>query len=193
MLLATNCRRRFLKCGCKGFWMNWKTMLERDGPIAWRAAYRLLGNAADADDCLQDAALAAVRLSRQEPIDNWRALLTRLASARALDRLRQRYRSRIDGGLEGQLASIADPHQRGDTAQLDELRSRLRMALAQLSPEQATAFCLCALEGWTYADAAVELQAPASTVGVLLHRARQRLRELLQNVDPTPKPTRSHP
>ncbi len=33
--------------------MDWKTILERDGPTAWRAAYRLLGNAADADDCLR--------------------------------------------------------------------------------------------------------------------------------------------
>ena len=172
--------------------MDWKTMLERDGPIAWRAAYRLLGNAADADDCLQDAALAAVQLSRHEPIANCRALLTRLASARALDRLRQRYRRRIDGSFAGQLAAIADPHEPGDAAQLEELRSQLRVALAQLSLEQATAFCLCALEGWTYADAAEELQTPANTIGVLVHRARQQLRELLHHVDPALTPTRSH-
>jgi len=173
--------------------MEWKTILERDGPSAWRAAYRLLGNAADADDCLHDAALAAVQLSRQEPIANWRALLTRLASARALDRLRQRYRSRINGRFEGQLAAIADPHEPGDTAELDELRSQLRIALTHLSQEQATAFCLCALEGWTYSDAAEQLQTPASTIGVLVHRARQQLRELLQHLKATPTPTRSHP
>ncbi len=169
--------------------MDWKTILERDGPVAWRAAYRLVGNAADADDCLQDAALAAVQLSRREPVGNWRALLTRLASARALDRLRQRYRSRIEPYVEDQV----DPHEPGDTAQLDELRSQLRIALAHLSHDQAAAFSLCALEGWTYTDASEQLKTPASTVGVLVHRARQRLRELLQAVDPNSIPTRSLP
>lgn len=172
--------------------MDWKTMLERDGPSAWRAAYRLLGNAADADDCLQEAVLGAMRLSRREPIANWRALLTRLTSARAMDQLRQRYRSRVVSGADGQLPAIADPHDPGEAAQLEELRSQLRFALAQLPPEQAAAFCLCALEGWTYADAGAQLQTPASTIGVLVHRARQQLRELLQNVDPTPTPARSH-
>jgi RNA polymerase sigma factor (sigma-70 family) len=172
--------------------MDWKTILERDGPGAWRAAFRLLGNTADADDCLQDAALAAVQLSRREPIANWRALLTRLASARALDRLRQRYRNPINACHDGQLEAIADPHERGDTAQLEELRSQLRIALVQLSQDQAAAFCLCALEGWTYTEAAKELQTPVSTIGVLVHRARQQLRELLHDIDPLPTPSRSH-
>jgi len=173
--------------------MDWKTILERDGPTAWRAAYRLLGNAADAEDCLQDAVLAAMQLSRREPIANWRALLTRLTSTRAMDQLRQRYRSRMNNNVDDQVPAIADPRDPGDTAQLDELRSHLRIALTHLSQEQATAFCLCALEGWTYTDAGEQLQTPASTIGVLVHRARQQLRELLQNFDPTPTLTRSHP
>jgi RNA polymerase sigma-70 factor (ECF subfamily) len=171
--------------------MDWEIILDRDGPTAWRAAYRLLGHAADADDCLQEAVLAAVQLSRREPIANWRALLTRLTSARAMDQLRQRYRSRIMHNVDDQVAAV-DPHDPSDAAQLNELRSQLRVALAQLSPEQATAFCLCALEGWTYGEAGEQLQTPASTIGVLVHRARQRLRELLRNVDPHPLPARSH-
>jgi len=172
--------------------MDWKIILERDGPTAWRAAFRLLGNASDADDCLQEAVLAAVQLSRREPIANWRALLTRLASTRAMDQLRQRYRSRISAGAFDQVAALVDPHDAGDTAQLEELRAQLRIALAQISQEQATAFCLCAIEGWTYTEAGEQLRSPPNTIGVLVHRARQRLRELLQHVDPHPTPTRSH-
>lgn len=168
--------------------MDWKTILERDGPTAWRAAYRLLGNAADADDCLQEAVMAAVQLSRREPIANWRALLTRVASARAMDQLRLRYRIRIVDGVDDQVNAIADPHDPSDAARVNELRNQLRKALAQLSQEQAAAFCLCALEGWTYADAGEHLQAPANTIGVLVHRARQRLGELLRNVDPSHTP-----
>src|SRR3954471_19536556 len=109
--------------------MDWKTILERDGPSAWRAAYRLLGNAADADDCLQEAVLGAMQLSAREPIANWRALLTRLASARAMDRLRQRYRSKVSNRVEDLVHGIADPHDPGDTVETDELRFQLRIAL----------------------------------------------------------------
>ncbi len=172
--------------------MDWNTILERDGPTAWRAAYRLLGNAADADDCLQEPVLSAIQLSRREPVANWRALLIRLTSARAMDQLRQRYRSRIVHGVEDLAAGMADPHDPGRTAQLNELQSQLRIALAQLTQEQATAFCVCALEGWTYTDAAEQLQTPASTIGVLVHRARQRLRDLMQNANPSPTPTRNY-
>ena len=165
--------------------MDWKTVLERDGPTAWRAAYRLLGHAADADDCLQEAVLGAVQLARREPIANIRAVLTRLASARAIDRLRKRYRSRIQGAVEEPHVPFAELQGSDTSLDLEELRSQLRDALAQLSPEQATAFSLCALEGWTYTDAGQQLQTPANTIGTLVHRARLRLRELLKNLDPT--------
>lgn len=172
--------------------MDWKTVLERDGPVAWRAAYRIVGQAADADDCLQEAALDAVQLSRREPVANWRALLTRLATARAIDRLRQRGRNRISAVYDEQSAMTADAHEPIANAQLAELRSQLRTALAELSEDQATAFCLCALEGWTHAAAGEQLETPASTIGVLVHRARLRLRELLSSVDPPRTPARSH-
>lgn len=173
--------------------MDWKTILERDGPVAWRAAFRLLGNAADADDCLQDAVLSAVQLSRREPVYNWRALLTRLASARAMDQLRQRYRNPVSHSVDDHVPATAEADAPGDIAQAVELRSQLIAALTQLSQEQATAFCLCALEGWTYAEAGEQLKTPANTVGVLVHRARQQLRELLPNVEPIPtSTTRNH-
>lgn len=173
--------------------MDWKTILERDGPTAWRAAYRILGNADDADDCLQDAALAAVQLSQREPVANWRALLTRLASSRAVDRLRKVYRNRVNDQAEDQIAAIPDPHEPSEAAQLNELRNQLRVALAHLSQDQVMAFCLCALEGWTYSDAAEQLGMPTNTIGVLVHRAREQLRQLLQRVDPNPVHTWNHP
>ena len=71
---------------------DWPEIIERDGASVWRTAYRLLGNRADADECFQEAFLAALEVSRREPVRDWGALLRRLAAARALDRLRRRYR-----------------------------------------------------------------------------------------------------
>ena len=39
---------------------NWREILGRDGPAAWRTAFRILGNRADADECFQEACLAAL-------------------------------------------------------------------------------------------------------------------------------------
>jgi RNA polymerase sigma-70 factor, ECF subfamily len=73
---------------------DWQEILSREGPAVWRTAYRILGNQADADECFQEAFLAALEVSRREHVAHWRALLQRLATARAVDRLRERVRRR---------------------------------------------------------------------------------------------------
>ena len=71
---------------------NWQEIVEREGKAVWQTVYRILGNRADADECFQEAFLAAWEVSRRGQVQNWRALLLRLAAARAVDRLRQRHR-----------------------------------------------------------------------------------------------------
>lgn len=158
---------------------DWPQILSRDGPAVWKTAYRLVGNRADADECFQDACLAALEVSRREEVRHWRPLLQRLVTARALDRIRQRRRR---GGLVG----LADPDLFRDQAPTPEqgveeaeLAGRLRVALARVTPRQAEAFCLHVLEGWSYAEIASHLSISINAVGVLLLRARGRLRLLL--------------
>ena len=66
----------------------------------------------------------------------------------------------------------------------DELAERLRGALADIDPVQAEAFCLICLEDLTNREAADVLGVTANHAGVLLHRARQALREKLTAFDP---------
>ena len=40
---------------------DWDEILTRDGPAVWRTAYRIVGNRADADECVQEAFLSALR------------------------------------------------------------------------------------------------------------------------------------
>jgi len=65
---------------------DWDEILTRDGPAVWRTAYRIVGNRADADECVQEAFLHALEISRRKPVQHWCALLQRLAAARAVDR-----------------------------------------------------------------------------------------------------------
>jgi len=64
-------------------------------------------------------------------------------------------------------------------AEAAELSSRLRDALAALPEKQAQVFTLFCLEGWTYQEISEHLDASIDAVGVMLHRARGRLKVLL--------------
>ncbi len=166
---------------------DWPEIIEREGESVWRTAYRLLGDRADADECFQEAFVAALEVSRREPVRDWGALLRRLASSRAIDRLRRRYR-------HGQNRPVADwdalpgpspsPSQGVEDAEQAE---SLRAALACLTPNQAEAFCLHHLEEWSYREIAGHLAITVDAVGVLLHRARKRLRELLESSPEVPR------
>ena len=116
---------------------DWPEILEHEGRAVWQTVYRILGNRADADECFQEAFLAAWEVSRREPVQNWRALLLRLAAARAVDRLRQRRRRAAreqPANLETVAGHEISPAQSALKAELSE---RLRNALARLAPMQA--------------------------------------------------------
>jgi RNA polymerase sigma-70 factor, ECF subfamily len=159
---------------------DWQEILSRDGKAVWQTAYRVLGNRADADDCFQEAFLAALEISRREDVRHWRALLQRLATARAVDRLRQRHRQ-ADRQQAADWDALAGHEPAPSQTALDaELSDRLRAALGRLPVKQAEAFCLHCLEGWSYAEVARHLAISIDSVGVLVHRARKRLHQLLE-------------
>ena len=56
---------------------------------------------------------------------------------------------------------------------------RLRRALCRLPQPQAEVFSLHALSGWSYEEIGRQTGMSSSAVGVNIHRARQRLGELL--------------
>ena len=174
--------------------IDWERIVREDGPAVWRTAERLLGNRADADECFQETFAAAVQLTGRPdvaPVRRWRSLLVRLATARAVDRLRQRVRrtSREVGGdaVEGLIDrhNGSRPHDRGEQA---EMSARLRAALAQLPPKQADAFCLHCLEGWSHREVAELLEESIDHVGVLVHRARAALQDRIASILPDHSP-----
>src|SRR4051812_36199547 len=63
---------------------DWQEILSRDAKVVWQTAYRLLGNRDDADECLQEAFLAALEVSRREDVRHWRAPLPPTAAAPAV-------------------------------------------------------------------------------------------------------------
>jgi len=159
---------------------DWQATVREHSGIIWQTVYRLLGDHHEASDCFQETFLAALEVSRRERVRHWAALLVRLATNRALDRLRRRMRRLArEDGVQDWLAVPARNPGPAQEAEASELADRLRQALAQLPPQQGEVFCLRYLNELSYRDIARELGLKTSAVGVLLHRARLRLGELL--------------
>ena len=180
--------------------IDWEGILREHGQAVWRACWRILAHRADVEECFQETFLAAVKVAGNGPVGSWPALLHSLATARAVDRLRQRItRRRVlpnepqapDGSdgesmIERTESSEPAPAERAVAA---ELSDRLRDALTRLPEKQAQAFCLHALDGWPQQQVATHLGITENAVAVTIHRARQKLKELL--ADPVSASTRS--
>jgi RNA polymerase sigma-70 factor (ECF subfamily) len=159
--------------------VDWDGIIDREGPAVWRTVCRLLTDRADAEECFQETFLAALQLWRREPVRSPRAALRRLATARAIDALRRRYRAAGRESDEAPASAIDPAPRPPDRAAAAELAEALRVALAALPGKQAEAFCLHCLDGYSYREVGEELNLSVDAVGVLLHRARARLRDLL--------------
>jgi RNA polymerase sigma-70 factor, ECF subfamily len=155
-----------------------------------RAAYRQLGNAADAEDAVQDALLAAYKhldqFKGQAQMSTWlTAIVTNCARMQLRRRPRQPHLS-LDEQSQGERGycwseRLAD---RGpspeDECRRSELRGRLMQFAAELSPPLRRAFQLRDLEGLTTSEAARILGEPEGTVKAQLARARAKLRRVMR-------------
>jgi RNA polymerase sigma-70 factor, ECF subfamily len=140
--------------------------------IVFRTAYRITGNAADAEDVLQTVFLRLLRRERRAAaVENEESYLRRAAINAALDILRAR---QADRTVELQDLPADPSHD-----DLSELRQALGRALAQLRPRPAEVFALRFLEGLSNAQIARMLGISQVLVAVIVHRTRQQLRKEL--------------
>ena len=154
---------------------DWDRLVREHGPAVFGTAWRILGQAADAEDVTQEVFLEAHRLRANGPVRCWGGLLRRLATCRALDRLRQRRPTLPLDGLD--LAAGGDgPEQ---AARGRELAERLRQAVAQLPPREAEVFCLRCFEDLSSQRIAELLDLSGGAVAQALHKARAKLTVLL--------------
>jgi RNA polymerase sigma-70 factor (ECF subfamily) len=140
--------------------------------LVFRTAYRITGNAADAEDVLQTVFLRLLRrAAHSDAMENEESYLRRAAINAALDVMRSRQSDRTVEltELPGEGAHD-DPH---------ELREALRRAMAQLKPRPAEIFALRFLEGFSNPQIARMLGISQVLVAVIVHRTRQQLRKAL--------------
>jgi RNA polymerase sigma-70 factor (ECF subfamily) len=164
-------------------------ILSRHLPRFYRSAYRQLGNAADAEDAVQEAMLAAFvhlhQFKGQAQMSTWlTAIVTNCARMQLRRRPRQLSVSLDERLGEDQDFCLADQLPAGepspeDQTRASELHRHLLRFVARLSPPLRRTFQLRELDGLSTSEAAAVLGVADGTVKAQLARARARLKKLM--------------
>ena len=188
---------------------EFEQLLRRSYSRAYSAAYRMMGNASDAEDLTQEAYVrvwaAFDRYDRSRPFEGW---LFRILSNLAIDRWRRlsgavvcsldaespgaktsltrRGRGFSGNGRDGKgaplLSCLADDRP-SSMPEMSYLRSetgrRVRRALSALPGDYRKAVLLADVQGYSYEEIAQRVGCPVGTIRSRLHRGRQLLRQNL--------------
>ncbi|MCT9820349.1 sigma-70 family RNA polymerase sigma factor [Microbacterium sp. W1N] len=149
-------------------------------PVYW-LAHGLVGNAADAEDVLQETFLAAWRKLpglqlAGDSLLPWLVTVCRFQAANRIRRIR-RDREHAGGEADETLPATVDVEAQVIGAQLVE---RVIQEVGDLSPLDQQIFRLCATEGYAYQAAAEQLGVSHAVVRTRLSRIRTRLRAAMQ-------------
>ncbi|MCI0681552.1 MAG: RNA polymerase sigma factor [Gemmataceae bacterium] len=185
--LALPSDEQLLACWQEGRREALEELFRRYRLVAYRVAYRLLGNEADALDAVQEAFVKALtHLSGFQGLSSFKTWLLRVVSNAALDFGRQRGRREMlsmDMFGPAQREGLEPLVQAEPTRELEraDLRRLLVEALDQLPPAQRQTFVLHAEAELSYREVADVLGISIGTVMSRLYYARQKLRALLES------------
>jgi RNA polymerase sigma-70 factor (ECF subfamily) len=164
----------------------------------YNTVYRLLDNAEDAQDVVQEAFIHAYQsLNSFKGGSLFYTWLYRIAVNTAISwRRKQRSLLRLqsdpEGGTGKERADPSEGNRPGHALEQAEEERRVRVALNRVSPEHRAVLILKDMEGQKYETMAEILQVPIGTIRSRLHRARLELRQVLEQLDregETPGPT----
>jgi len=157
-----------------------QSFVERNLRFAFRVAYALLRNRADADDVVQDCFLRLYRKRAWHGLQDERAFLARVVWRSARDRQRRpRYEdSRVE--LDAMPALGRSPEH---TAVANATLAATHRMIDTLPEELRQPLVLAALEEMTSAQIAAALGIPDGTVRNRIQRARALLRQKMGGYD----------
>ncbi|HEX4362825.1 MAG TPA: RNA polymerase sigma factor SigE [Pseudonocardia sp.] len=159
---------------------SWDEVVREHADRVYRLAYRLTGNAHDAEDLTQETFIRVFRsLASYQPgtFEGW---LHRITTNLFLDMVRRRSRLRMEGLPEDTdrlPGGGPDPEQVYSETHLDPI---LQASLDELAPEFRAAVVLCDIEGLSYEEIGATLGVKLGTVRSRIHRGRAALRESLE-------------
>lgn len=158
-------------------------LYDRFSSLLMALAYRVLGNAQDAEEILQETFLQVWnQAARYDPsrssVSTWLVLITR---SRAIDRLRSRQvqQRTVTAAQQEKPTSHTSPTGVGDVL-LQERQKRLGEEMSQLPPEQRQVLELAFYGGSTQSEIAEQTGIPLGTVKTRTLLAMKKLRAALR-------------
>lgn len=158
-------------------------LIERYKLLVYRLIYRMVGNRDDTEDLVQEVFIKAYRnmhrFKNGMPFYPW---LARIATNHTINFLKREPRNRIDPleTVEGSLVGNRDDPV--DMTRLKTLKERITEAMNRLPCDYRTVLVLRVEQELSYAEIGKTLRIPPGTVMSRLARARQRLREIFQEM-----------
>ena len=154
-------------------------LVEQYRDNVYRLAYRMCGNAYDADEAAQEAFVAAWRaLPNFRGDAKFSTWLYRLTTNAAIDVMRREKRHKAVG--DGEMVDLADDADSPqETVERTEQQEAVQKALATLSEEYREVLLLRYMEELDYAEIAEVLQLPSGTVKSRINRAKAALKTAL--------------
>lgn len=158
---------------------------------AYGLAYRLTGNAAEAEDLVQESFIRAYRFfdkyDRALPFASW---LYRIMTNAHIDMVRRRGRIKTtsleQAGQDGQTTWDFPDHDAAPDREMfqNALDAPVQNGLMSMTPEFRTAVLLADVEGLAYEEIADVMKTSVGTVRSRIHRGRKQLRRYLVKHSP---------
>ena len=166
-------------------------IVEQYSGMAYSVAYRMLNNAHDAEDAVQEAFISAYRalpsFKRQSKYSTWLYRIVVNACLMKIRKEESRSRYLTNAGYEDM--EVADWSQDPEDAAVNtELRQVLQEGLSRLPPILRAAVVIRDVQGFSSEEAAEVLKLPVAALKSRLHRGRVLLRKYMEGYVANPAP-----
>lgn len=163
-----------------------KIIYDRYGLLVYRLIYRMLNNSQEAEDLTQEIFLSLQERSNYDPNrGSFYTYLMMVSRSRTIDRLRARRSQKKFWQNTLKRADLISKHYSInpiDTVSIEERATRVKQALANLSPNQRQILELAYYEGLSQSEIAKQLNLPLGTVKTHSRRGLIKLRKNLNNL-----------
>ncbi|MDQ3673359.1 MAG: sigma-70 family RNA polymerase sigma factor [Gemmatimonadota bacterium] len=172
----------------------YRELVKRYERPVYSLIYRMVRDNETAEDLAQETFIKVLNhIDRYRPEFKFSSWLFKIANNITIDHLRRRQLDTIS--IEGSPDAVTGESMRATAvtvksageSPLEELESRelgasIEKAIARLRPEYRACIILRHVEDYSYDEIAEIVKLPLGTVKTYIHRARQELREYLENV-----------
>jgi RNA polymerase sigma-70 factor (ECF subfamily) len=168
---------------------SFRLLVDRYKNRAYTVAYRIIGDASEAEDIAQEAFISAYKAIDKFDLDrSFKPWITRIVTNLSIDHLRKKSLKTVpldslDFGVEenDSLIDVRYPNPL-EMAEMSELQDLVENLIIQLPANYRAVVTLYYNEDFTYSEIADTLDMPMGTVKTYLHRAREILKVKLKDV-----------